>query len=244
MALALLIEGDVKGRLLGDLAAMEQNSKAAIAILKNEKDPVNLSKAYYKLAIAYVSEGKADPALDAAATAKQVSAIAGDRSGIGWAFEATGLIYAHHGDYWKSFENMIESLQIGQELNDSLMMCTSLAFIGRSFNRVGDPQTALNYYRQALRFATPFFLLWPAVEDMAYAHMQLKQYDSVIFYQQKHRHNLDSLAAEPVVLQKFGSYLWGFSAEIQLARRQYDEIISSIVPQLPQLRTRAIYSPG
>ena len=50
---------------------------------------------------------------------------------------------------------------------------------------------ALSYYHQALQNAPPFLLLWPHHEDMAYAHMQLKQFDSVIYYQQTYRHNLE-----------------------------------------------------
>ena len=34
-------------------------------------------------------------------------------------------------------------------------------------------------------------LLLVALEDMAYAHLRLKNYDSVIYYQQKHLQNLN-----------------------------------------------------
>jgi tetratricopeptide (TPR) repeat protein len=131
---------------------------------------------------------------------------------------------------------MIESQKMGKELNDSLLTSTSLAFIGRSFNRAGDPQKALSYYHQSLQFATPYLLLWPHLEDMAYAHLQLKQYDSVLYYQQKYRHNLDSVTTDLLVQKKFNAFLWGFSVDVQLARKQYDKVLADVLPGLEQLR--------
>ena len=238
MALALLTKGDVEGRLLGNMAAMETYSKQAIELLTRVNEPQLLTTAWRKLAVAYISESKYDAALEAATIAKKIATDAGDKSGIGWAFEAAGLIYTHHGEYWQSFQNLIESQQIGKELHDSLMVSTSLSFIGRAFNRVGDPQMALRYYHEAMQYATAFQLLWPVAEDMAYAHLQLKQYDSVLYYQQKQERNLDSLATEVAVHKKFGTYVWGYSSEIQLAHKQYDAVIENILPALPQIRER------
>jgi tetratricopeptide (TPR) repeat protein len=238
MAAALLTQGDVQGRLLDKPEIMEQNGNLAIQLLSREKDPVNLSMAYYKLAIAYNMEGKHELALEKAQMARQISTIAGDKRGLGWAAEITGLIYCHIGEYWKSFENLVESQQIGKEVNDSLLTSTSLAFIGRCFNRVGDPRKALEYYHQSLQYATPFLLLWPHVEDMSYAYLQLKQYDSVIYYQQLHRQNVYSIGADPVVRNKFSALFWGNSVEVELARGQYDEIISTEIPLVKNLREK------
>ncbi len=173
-AVSLTIKGDVQGRLLGNPKLMEGNIKQAIELLKNENDPKNLSTAYYKLALAYASQGRYDRAHDAAFKAWQIAIDAKDKLGLAWALQATGFIYCQSGDYWKGFENLIESQQMGKELKDSLLTSFSLAFIARSFNRVDDPEKALSYYHQSLQFATPFLLLWPHLEDMAYAHLQLK----------------------------------------------------------------------
>jgi sensor histidine kinase YesM len=235
-AIALLTLGDVNGRLLGNLAIMQSNSQKAISLLQQEKDPRNLSLAYYKLAVAYFAQGEVADALAAATKAKDIAVAENDTSGIGWAIEATGLINCHMGEYWKCFENMIESQRIGKSINDSLLISTSLAFIARSFNRVGDPIMALNYYHQSMQFATPFLLLWPHLEDVAYAQLQLKQYDSVLYYQQKHIHNLDLLAVEPAVREKFAVFEWGYSVEVQLARKEYDMVLSTMLPQIAQLR--------
>jgi len=235
---SLLTQADVQGRLLGNMEIMEKKCKLAIEFLQKEKAPTVLSLAYYKLAIAYHNEGKDELALTAAFKAKEISNAVKDYPGIGWSTEAIGLIYCHKGEYWKSFENLIESERIGKELNDSLLTAVSLAFIGRCFNRVGDPQRALDYYRQFLRYATPFVLLWPHIEDIAYAQLQLKQYDSVYYYQQMHQKNLSLLIGEPMVLKRFKTFFWGYSVEVQLAREQYDTVISGINAQLTYLREK------
>jgi molecular chaperone GrpE (heat shock protein) len=234
-AVALLTLGDVNGRLLGNMAIMQSNSQKAIPLLQQEKDTRNLSLAYYKLAVSYFAQGEEADALAAALKAKDIALAQNDTSGIGWAIQANGLIHCHTGEYWKCFENMIESQRIGKAINDSLLISTSLAFIARSFNRVGDPIMALNYYHQSMQFATPFLLLWPHLEDIAYAHLQLKQYDSVLYYQQKHIHNLDLLAVEPAVRKKFEVFNWGYSVEVQLARKEYDLVLSTVLPQIAQL---------
>ena len=236
LAVALLTSGDVQGRLLGDLFTMQRNSEEAIGLLKEVNDHKNLSLAYYKLAVAYFAQGLEKEALAAAAEAKRIALENNNLSGLGWAIKATGLIDCHNGDYWKSFENLIESQQIGRDINDSLLVSTSLAFIGRSFNHVGDPAMALHYYRQSMQFATPFLLLWPHLEDIAYAHLQLQQFDSVLYYQQQHRLNLSAIAVEPAVRKKFAVFDWGSSVEVQLARKEYNVVLAALLPQIPQLQ--------
>ena len=235
-AVSLITQADVHGRLLGNPKLMERYSRQAIELLKNEGDPKNISTAYYKLALALALQGLYDQAHVAGIKARQVAIDAKDKSCEAWAIQSSGFIYAKSGKYWKAFENLIQSQQMGRELNDSLLVSISLAFIGRSFNRVGDPQRALNYYYQSLRFATPFLLLWPHLEDMAYAHIQLKQFDSALWYQQKHRQNLDLLTTDSVIRKKFSVFVLGYYVDIQLAKKQYDPLLAQLVPSLKKLQ--------
>ena len=71
---------------------------------------------------------------------------------------------------------------------------------------------------------------------MAYAHMVLKQYDSVIWYQQKYRDDINLYTTDPAVRKKFGAYAYGFSTELQLARKQYDTLLVQLLPRLQPLR--------
>jgi tetratricopeptide (TPR) repeat protein len=237
-AVSLLIQGDIAGRLLGNFRQMVQQSEQAIALLANRNDPATLSKAYCVLAIARGSQGQYDQGLQAAAKARQMALAAHDRVALGWAVWATGYQYCKRGEYWKGFENLIESQKIGKELKDSALTSVSLAFIGRSFNRVGDPQKALAYYRESLPYVTPFLLLFPHLEDVAYAHLQLQQYDSVLYYQQKHQHNLATLTTDEAVRDKFRAYVWGYSVEVQLARHQYDQVLADVLPLMNDLRRK------
>ncbi|MFC0773415.1 histidine kinase [Terrimonas alba] len=236
MAEALLIEGGVKGRLLGHPDVMERDTRKAIELLKNETNSEVFSMAYYSLAMSLAIVGKYDAANEAVKKAIAYATTANDQLSLGWAKQAAGFSYSKSGEYWKSFENLIEAVEIGKQQNDTMLISFSLAFIGRAFNRVGDPSKALHYYYQALQYECPFVFIWPHAEDMAYAHLVLKQYDSVTWYQQKYRADINLYTTDPAVRKKFGAYVYGFSMELQLARKQYDTLLVQVLPRLPVLR--------
>lgn len=236
MAEALIIEGGVKGRLLGHPDAMERNAEKAIELLRNEANAKTLSIAWYNLAISLVIKGKYDAANEAADQAMAYATKANDQLSLGWAKQAAGFSYSKSGEYWKSFGNLIEAVEIGKQYNDTMLISVSLAFIGRAFNRVGDPSKALQYYHQAFQYKCPFVLIWPHTEDMAYSHLLLKQYDSVSWYQQKYRADIDLYTTDPAVRKKFNAFMYGFSTELQLARKQYDTLLFQVLPKLPLLR--------
>ena len=233
---SLITQAGVKGRLLGHPELMEQYSQQAIGLLKMENDPKNLSTAYYNLAFAFALKGNYARAHDAASKSRHIAISSNEKLCLGWAAQTTGFIYAKSGEYLKAFEHLIEAQDIGKDLDDSLLTSFALAFIARSFNRVGDPQKALDYYHETLKFAPPFLLLWPHLEDMAYAHLQLKQYDSVVYYQQKHKQNLVLLTTDLLLQKKFGFTSMGFSVDIQLAKKQYDLVLAQVLPGLDPLR--------
>lgn len=236
MAEALVIEGGVKGRLLGHPDIMERNARMAIEMLKNETDAKSLPLAWYNLAFSLTIAGKYDAAADAVSQAMTYATKTGDRLSLGWARYAAGFNYSKTGEYWKSFENLIEAVEIGRQYNDTILMCYSLAFIGRAFNRVGDPSKALQYYYQAFEYKCPSALIWPHKEDMAYAHLVLKQYDSVAWYQRKYRDDINLYTNDSTVRKKFAAFAYGFSTELQLAAKRYDSLIFQVLPRLSQLR--------
>ncbi len=236
LAKALILEAEVKGKLLGQPQQMVLKSKKAIETLKNTNDKRTLGLAYKTHAVALTLLGEYHHAIDTSLMAKQIAVRAKDKLLLGWTAETIGFAYVKSGEYWKAFEHLIEAQQIGKEMNDSLLVSMSLAFIARSFNRVGDATKALEYYYEFLRYVTPFTLLWPHLEDIAYAHLQLKQYDSVLYYQQKHRDNIDSLTTDLSIRKKFASSLWGFSTDIQLERKLFDSVLLQVLPNLAKQR--------
>ena len=233
---ALFAIADVNGKLLGHPKIMERYSRDALKVLKTVHEPGLVSDCYYRLALSLAQQGLYDSAHSAAANAKKKAYEARDKRSLAWAKEAAGFIYAKSGAYWEAFGNLNEAQKTGAELKDSLLTAVSLAFIARSFNRAGDPRKALYYYHQCLQWSIPFLLLWPHLEDMAYAHLQLKQYDSAAYYQQKHRYNIESLTKDQVVQKRFSASLWGFSVSLQLEQKQYDTILIQLLPMLEGLR--------
>ena len=236
VAEALVLEAAVHGKLLGQPKEMLIKSRKAIEAMRGTNDQRALGLAYQSFALSLALLGDYDRSVDTAITAYQIAVKAKDKLLTGWTAETIGFAYAKRGQYWKAFEHLVEAQKIGKETGDSLLTSMSIAFIARSFNRVGDPKKALAYYYEFLRYATPFVLLWPHLEDIAYAHLQLKQYDSVLYYQQKHRQNIDALTTDKTVRKRFVSSLWGFSTDIQLAQKKYDSVLMQVVPGLEHQR--------
>ncbi|HTH31614.1 MAG TPA: histidine kinase [Lacibacter sp.] len=229
---ALILEAAVYGKLLGQPQEMLIKSKKAIEAIRGTNDQRTLSVAYRSFALSLALLGDYIGSVDTAITAYQIAVKANDKQLKGWAAETIGFVYTKKGEYWKAFEYLIEAQKTGKETGDSLLTSMSTAFIARSFNRVGDPKKALEYYYEFLRYATAFVLLWPHLEDIAYAHLQLKQYDSVLYYQHRHRQNIEALTTDHVVRKKFVSSLWGFSTDIQLVQKKYDSVLMQILPGL------------
>ena len=236
VAEALVLEASVHGKLLGQPQEMLIKSRKAIEALRGTNNQRTLGSAYQSYALSLALLGEYDRSLDTAITAYRIAVREKDIKLKGWTAETIGFAYAKRGQYWKAFEHLVEAHKIGKETGDSLLTSMSIAFIARSFNRVGDPKKALEYYNEFLRYATPFVLLWPHLEDIAYAHLQLKQYDSVLYYQHKHRQNIDALTTDKTVRKKFVSSLWGFSSDIQLAQKKYDSVLMQVLPGLEQQR--------
>ncbi|MGN6399698.1 MAG: histidine kinase [Flavisolibacter sp.] len=236
LAEALILEAAVQGKLLGKPQEMVIKSRKAIEAISGANDQRALVQAYQSLALSLALVGDYHYAVDTALMAYQLAVKANDKRLTGWTAETIGFAYAKQGEYWQAFEHLIKAQQIGKETGDSLLTSMSIAFIARSFNRVGDPRKALEYYHEFLRYATPFVLLWPHLEDIAFAHLQLQHYDSVLYYQQKHRQNIDALTTDVRVRRKFVASLWGFSTDIQLAQKKYDSVLMQVLPGLVQQR--------
>ena len=235
--LALVLEAEVAGKLLGRLEDMVTLSKKATAILQGS-NPSGRAYAYRTLAIGYTQQGKHSEAEAAVNEALRLAHGAKDSAGIGWGYQVAGFNQVKKGSYWQAFEYLVEGQRIGIATRDSFLTSLCLAFIGRAFNHAGEPAKALPYYFESLRYAnTPFMLLWPHVEDIGYAHLQLKQYDSALYYQQRHRQALATLTADKAVQQKFSAYLMpDFGPQVQLARAQYGAVLQRLLPHLPAQR--------
>ena len=240
---ALILKGDALGRLLGYPKEMVTHTKRAITLLEGADKPELMSFAYSKLALAYAFTNKSDSALMLASVSKSLAEAADSRLASGWSLATTGFIECKGGKYWTAFEHLFEAQQIGKETGDSTLASFSLAFMARSFNRVGDPSKALEYYHQAIRCATPFTLLWPHMEDIAFSHLQLGQYDSVLYYVQKYRATLNMVTTDSLVRKRFRPMTWGYAIDVMLVHKRYDEVLAETLPRLGLLRERKDYIP-
>jgi hypothetical protein len=70
---------------------------------------------------------------------------------------------------------------------------------------------------------------------MGAAYLKLNQYDSALYYQKKHRANLDSLLSEPEIRERQNVWLLpDFTSDVQLANKQYDKVLQLLEPALPK----------
>jgi len=233
---ALCIQAHIEGRLLGQPVKMETLAKQALGILQDGKDLKALSMAYYYLGIGLTIQGKYHDAELPFEKAKQLAIAANHKWSIGWAEQGIGFMAYKSGKYSESFPHLIEAQQIGKEVNDSALTALSLALIARSFNQAGDPETALRYYHYTFQYSMPFIRLWSHHEDMAYSYLQLKNYDSALYYQQLNTQDLATQTTDIKVRKKFEPYMMGHSLEIQFGKKQYDSILTQVLPVLPRLR--------
>lgn len=241
-AVALCMQAGTQGRLLGQPGKMEALTKQALDILDHGKDLKTLSMANYYHGVALTIMGRYHEAEGLFKKAKELAIETNDKLLLGWAEQGIGFMNFKSGTYWTSFPHLIEAQQIGKEVNDSVLTTLSLAIIARTFNMAGDPQKALKYYHHAFQYSMPFIRLWSHHEDMAYSHLQLKNYDSALYYQQLNAQDLATQTTDKKIRDKFRHYIIGYSVEIQLEKKEYDTIFKQLLPGLPNLRkTRDVF---
>jgi tetratricopeptide (TPR) repeat protein len=233
---ALCIQAGVMGRLLGKPIEMADYARQAVTLAEKNKNLKSLSKAYYYLGVAKTIQGQYELANEPFEKARQFAIKANDKFSLGWAEQGIGFMHFKSSKFWKSFEHLIEAQQIGREINDSVLTTLSLVIIARTFNVVGDHQKALDYYHHAFRYSMPFIRLWSHHEDMAYAHLQLKQYDSALYYQRLNNYDLEHMTTDLKVRKKFMPFSVGYSIDIQLGQKKYDSVLMQMLPVIEKLR--------
>ncbi|HEY0731512.1 MAG TPA: histidine kinase, partial [Chitinophagaceae bacterium] len=239
-ASTLLLEADIEGRLKGNLTAMETLSREVVNELSKTSHTRLLASALRMVALASFLQGKEDEGEKQLAEAFRLSQSANDRYGLGWAYYLYGFHNSKNGTYWKSFQNLVESRAIGREISDPLLQAASLFFIARAYNRSGDPGKAIAHYKEALAInKSNFLLLWPHMEDLGMAYLNLKQFDSAIYYQHTHRNQISRLTTDDLLRKRFSYWLLpDFALEAGLEAKQYEQVLSKVLPALPSIRQR------
>ncbi|MEO5946083.1 MAG: histidine kinase [Chitinophagaceae bacterium] len=231
---ALVQQSKIYGTLLGNIKEMKRYSLMAIEELKSTGDNIQLASAYHALALSLIFQGNYDEAIGVLVKAKILSTEINDKHGLSWFYQVNGLGYVKSGQLWKGFVSLKEADRLAREIKDSLISGYSLNLIGRAFMLNGDPETALHYYREGQKFQnTSIILMWPHLEDMGYAFLQLKQNDSAVIYQQRHRHNLMALTTDTAVRRKFRVWQYpDFRIDQKIQQQKYDDVIAELEPRL------------
>lgn len=88
------------------------------------------------------------------------------------------------------------------------------------YQRAGDYETALNYYRQGNQYAQQYQLTWNLDQSKINVFTQLGQYDSALYYWKRFE-----TSATPYVL-KHRAYWSGILGQIYLKTKQYDKALA------------------
>jgi tetratricopeptide (TPR) repeat protein len=201
---SLILQSEIQGQLLGNIDLMEEYGRKALAELKNIDAPIQRSHALRVLGLALIWKGKVTSADSVLLIAKTIAERSNDKAGIGSCYQLIGLNYVKNGQLWKGFKSLKEAQRIAKETGDSLVISMSLALIGRAFNYGNDPEKAIQYYQESMKYKkTALFLLYPHLEDMGYAYLKLNKPDSAVYFQQQYRHNLDSITSDVAVRKRF-----------------------------------------
>lgn len=96
-----------------------------------------------------------------------------------------GTIYEAKGDFENFFESIKQGLREKKRIGDKRGMIWSFYRLGFIYRSVGDFETALEYFRQSFRQAHSQSIQWHIYGAMGNIFLNLKKYDSSIYYFEK-----------------------------------------------------------
>ncbi|MBA3706483.1 MAG: tetratricopeptide repeat protein, partial [Bacteroidetes bacterium] len=163
------------GLIYFDRRNYDQALKNYFKALETRNDKPFISTCYNNIGAAYEQQGNS-AATKAIANDKYEKALVnhfkslkikeeiGEKEGIGMSYHNIGLIYFDMGKnilnkknaeklYIKALENDFKCLEIGKEINDKSMICSTFSVIGDIYLQQNKLQESYNYLMQALQLA-------------------------------------------------------------------------------------------
>ena len=123
----------------------------ALEFLEKGKDIGRIGDSYNDLAICYARQGLFQEALEAATRSVEMGEQLKDKERLVTATNIVGCIYMMAKQSANGEKHLLRSLQLAQELNDSVKIAVRYGTLSELRQTLGDNQKAVEYARQALR---------------------------------------------------------------------------------------------
>ncbi|HEY5405870.1 MAG TPA: adenylate/guanylate cyclase domain-containing protein [Ginsengibacter sp.] len=130
----------------------------SIAILREEKDSVNIATALYNLGDEYIKIEKLDSALRYTRESQTIFNRINSEMGEAYCLGNIGIIYSKLGDDKQAESNLNRAILLLEEMNEYHAICEFLVSMSDIYLEKGDQQTAMNYARRSLQLAEQYGL--------------------------------------------------------------------------------------
>lgn len=143
----------------------------AIAILKEDKDSINMANALHNLGNHYSNHNKQDSALFYTKAAQTLFHKLNNPIGEAYCLGNIGMIYSETGNDPQAELNMSKAIVLLQELNEYPAISVFLNSISDIYNKKGDIKTAIGYAQKSLDLALKYGLK----EQISAANLMLSE---------------------------------------------------------------------
>ena len=130
----------------------------ATAILREEKDSVNIATVLYNLGDEYVKIEKLDSAMKYTKEAQVIFKKIKSGMGEAYCWGNLGIIYSKEGDDGQAESNLNRAIVLLEGLKQYDAVCEFLVSMSDIYSGKGDQQTAMNYAKRSLQIAGQFGL--------------------------------------------------------------------------------------
>jgi len=218
----------IAGIARNDFPLQEKISLQTLREYPNLIDKKILAACYLNLALAQFCQSNFDHAAKACNEALSLANISNDKKLIGEANAMLGSISFETGQYQRAFELFNAGLSVFKSIPDVYNTAILLAKMGDLYRLSMDDSTALDFYRQSLRYPEGSTLTWYPLADLGDTYYSMERYDSAAYDLGKYLQAMKSLT----VRSNYKVYPKILQAEAAIASGQFDKALVQLKKDL------------
>ena len=174
----------VANMISGDKNVSRQYLLQALTLFSLLPDENGRAATYNNLGVLYTDIREFPASLICLDSALASFKKTGNKEGEGSALNYIGISYQQQGNYQKAIDYCLLGFEIRKEIHDHQGVVFSLINVGNMYLNVGQPETALKFYKQSVAYASdndmaPFDY---SLTQLGKTYLKLKQYDTAKTY--------------------------------------------------------------
>ncbi len=174
----------VANMVSGDENVARQYLLQALTLFSLLPDENGRAATYNNLGVLYTGIREFSTSLTYLDSALALFKKTGNKEGEGSALNYIGISYQQQGNYQKAIDYCLLGFEIRKEIHDHQGVVFSLINVGNMYLNVGQPETALKFYKQSVAYASdnnmaPFDY---SLTQLGKTYLKLKQYDTAETY--------------------------------------------------------------